>query len=80
MSERGKKKKRKYQKDIYHYDIDLKEKLKQYQRNYYVSKKIRNQKYHFSAYHNMSKKTLKFANDKINQNNFILLRNQLLPI
>ena len=28
----------------------------------------------------MSKKTLKFANDKINQNNFILLRNQLLPI
>ena len=35
------KKKRKYQRDRYHMNIDLNEKLKQYQRNYYASKKIK---------------------------------------
>ena len=31
-------KKRKYQRERYHMDTDLNEKLKQYQRNYYASK------------------------------------------
>ena len=36
-----KEKKREYQRSRYHMNIDLNEKLQQYQRNYYASKKIR---------------------------------------
>ena len=38
MSEKAKKKKRKYEREIYHMP-NLNEKLKQYQRDYYASKK-----------------------------------------
>ena len=38
LSEKEKNKKRKYQREIYHMNTDLNEKLKQYQRNYYASK------------------------------------------
>ena len=40
MSEKEKKKKRKYQRERY-YMVNLNEKLKQYQRDYYASKKIK---------------------------------------
>ena len=40
LSEKEKNKKRKYQRERYHMNTDLNEKLKQYQRNYYASKKI----------------------------------------
>ena len=39
LSEKKKNKKRKYQRDRYHMNTDLNERLKQYQRNYYASKK-----------------------------------------
>ena len=39
LSEKEKNKKRKYQRERYHMNTDLNEKLKQYQRNYYASKK-----------------------------------------
>ena len=39
LSEKEKNKKRKYQRQRYHMNTDLNEKLKQYQRNYYASKK-----------------------------------------
>ena len=38
LSEKEKNKKRKYQRERYHMNTDLNEKLKQYQRNYYASK------------------------------------------
>ena len=38
LSEKQKNKKRKYQRERYHMNTDLNEKLKQYQRNYYASK------------------------------------------
>ena len=41
MSEKEKDENRKYQRDRYHMDFDLNEKLKQYQWNWYTSKKIR---------------------------------------
>ena len=41
LSEKQKEKKRKYQRDRYHMNIDLNERLKQHQRNYLASKKIR---------------------------------------
>ena len=41
LSEKEKNKKRKYQKERYHMDTDLNERLKQYQRNYYASKKLK---------------------------------------
>ena len=39
LSEKEKNKKRKYQRERYHMNTDLNERLKQYQRNYYASKK-----------------------------------------
>ena len=39
LSEKEKNKKRKYQRERYHMNTDLNKKLKQYQRNYYASKK-----------------------------------------
>ena len=39
LSKKEKNKKRKYQRERYHMNTDLNEKLKQYQRNYYASKK-----------------------------------------
>ena len=39
LSEKEKNKKSKYQREKYHINIDLNERLKQYQRNYYASKK-----------------------------------------
>ena len=41
LSETEKNKKRKYQRERYHMNTDLNEKLKQYQRNYYASKKVK---------------------------------------
>ena len=41
LSEKEKNKKRKYQSERYHMNTDLNEKLRQYQRNYYDSKKIK---------------------------------------
>ena len=40
LSEKEKDKKRKYQREKYHMNTDLNEKIEQYQRNYYASKKI----------------------------------------
>ena len=40
LSKTEKDKKRKYQSERYHMNTDLNEKIKQYQRNYYASKKI----------------------------------------
>ena len=40
LSEKKKNKKTKYQRERYHMSTDLNERLKQYQRNYYASKKI----------------------------------------
>ena len=40
LSEKEKDKKRKYQREGDHMNTDLNEKLKQYQKNYYASKKI----------------------------------------
>ena len=39
LSEKQRNVKRKYQRERYHMNTDLNEKLKQYQRNYYASKK-----------------------------------------
>ena len=39
LSEKENNKKRKHQRERYHMNTDLNEKLKQYQRNYYASKK-----------------------------------------
>ena len=39
LSEKEKNKKRKYQRERYHMNTDLNQRLKQYQRNYYASKK-----------------------------------------
>ena len=39
LSEKEKTKKRKYQRERYHMNTDLNERLKQYQRNYYALKK-----------------------------------------
>ena len=39
LSEKEKNKKRKYQRERYHMNTDLNERLKQYQRNYYATKK-----------------------------------------
>ena len=39
LSKKEKDKKRKYQRERYHMNADLNEKLKQYQRNHYASKK-----------------------------------------
>ena len=39
LSEKETNKKRKYQRERYHMNTDLNERLKQYQRNYYTSKK-----------------------------------------
>ena len=41
LSEKEKNKKRKYQRERYHMNTDLNRRLKQNQRNYYVSKKIK---------------------------------------
>ena len=41
LSEKEKNKKTKYQSERYHMNTDLNEKLRQYQRNYYDSKKIK---------------------------------------
>ena len=41
LSEKEKNKKMRYQRERYHMNTDLNEKLKQYQRNYYASKKKR---------------------------------------
>ena len=41
LSEKEKNKKRQYQREKHHINTDLKERLKQYQRNYYASKQIR---------------------------------------
>ena len=41
LSEKEKTKKGKHQRERYHMNTDLNEKLKQYQRNYYASKKIK---------------------------------------
>ena len=40
LSEKEKNKKRKYQRERYHMNTDLNERIKQYQRNYYASKKV----------------------------------------
>ena len=40
LTEKEKDKKRKYQRQRYHMNTDLNERLRQYQRNYYTSKKI----------------------------------------
>ena len=40
LSEKEKNRKRKYQRERYHMNTDLNEKLKQYQRNYYALRKI----------------------------------------
>ena len=40
LSEKERDKKKKYQRGRYHYDTDLNEKRKQYQRNHYASKNI----------------------------------------
>ena len=47
-------------------NTDLNEELKQYQRNYYASKKI------------MSEQTLKFNDVVVNKKEFVLLNKQLL--
>ena len=41
MSEKENGAKRKYQRERYHMNIDLNERIEQYQRDYYNSKKIR---------------------------------------
>ena len=41
FSEKEKNKKRKYQRERFHINTDLNKRYKQYQRNYYASKKIR---------------------------------------
>ena len=41
LSEKEKNKKRKYQREKYHMNADLNEKLKQYQRNCYASKEMK---------------------------------------
>ena len=47
LSEKEKNKKRKYQRERYHMNTDLHERLKKYQRNYYTSKK--NKKFVFNV-------------------------------
>ena len=41
LSEKEKNKKRKYQRERYHMNTDLNERLKQYQRIYYATKKVK---------------------------------------
>ena len=47
-------------------NIDLDEKLKQYQRNYYASKKIENKKINYLYSIKTSEKTLRFGNVIVN--------------
>ena len=66
VSEKDKNKKTKYQRERYHMNSDLNERLKQYRKNYYASKKIKKIICFYSI--KMSKQTLKVGNivaDKI---------------
>ena len=62
LSEKKKNKKRRYQRERYHMNSDLNKKIKQYQRNYYVSKKK-------SCFYSikMSEQTLKFGDIVVNK-------------
>ena len=60
---------------------DQKEKLKQYQRDYYSSQKTIKWNNNFFLHNiKMNEKTLKFGDVEGNKKNFMLLSNQLLYI
>ena len=62
LSEKETNRKKKYQRERYHMNTDLNERLKQYQRNYYASKK----KIFFYSI-KMSEQTLKFGDILVNK-------------
>ena len=59
-------------------NTDLNEKLKQYQRNYYALKKLKNEILICFYSIKMSKQTLKFGNAVVSKKKFMLLNKQLL--
>ena len=67
LSEKEKNKKRKYQRERYHMNTDLNEKLKQYQRNYHASNKKKKICFYCIK---MSEQTLKFGDIVVNKIEF----------